>query len=85
MNPRAAEEWSRRSLFNRWTFYLWAVTFTVGLAFMVYVAFHRGIKPMLNDPTNLLLLVIYLTTLTHLRQGRPRRKKPPEIIRLNLD
>ena len=85
MNQRALYEWRRRSLFNRWTFYLWAVTFTVGLAFMVYVAFHRGIKPMLDDPTNLLLLVIYLTTLTQFGSGRPRRRKPPEIIRLNLN
>jgi hypothetical protein len=80
MNQRALYEWRRRSLGNGWTFYLWAVSFTLGLAVLGYLTLRRGLEVILTDPTVPWLLAFCSITLIQFWLGRPRRKKPRESI-----
>ena len=87
MNPQARAAWRRRSLCNSWTFYLWAVSFTVGLAVLAYLTLRSGLEALLTDPSMLWMLAFCAMMLIQFWRGRPRRPRTntQESIRLNLD
>jgi hypothetical protein len=84
MSPRAKEEWRRRTLCNGWTFYFWAFSFTAGMVVLVYLTARQGLEPILQDPWMVLGLGFCSIMLIEFWRARPRKKKPDQGIRLNL-
>ena len=77
----------RRNLTPDWTFPIWFVMGLAAAAFVAYVTFRNGLWAVLAPDGGWMLLSLFscLVALGTLWRSRPRRKKPPEPIRLNLE
>jgi membrane protein implicated in regulation of membrane protease activity len=68
-------------------FPIWFLMALAATMFVAYVTFRNGLWAVLAPDSGWMLLSLFtsLVVLVTLWRSRPRRKKPPEPIRLNLE
>jgi hypothetical protein len=85
MNQRAMDEMRRRTGIDGWRWYLWAIPYTAGFAFMTWFTFRNGIWAIVLEPRDFYLWCLCLIALVSLWRARPQKKKQDAGIRLNLN
>lgn len=85
MNQRAVDEMLLRTGANGWRFYLWAIPYTAMFIALTWLTFRLGAWYLMAENQGpLYLWMMCMMLLIFMWRSKPRKKKPDQSIRLNL-